>query len=193
MWCVGSIWCLPPFSVLSCHWRLHLILIFISTMLAGYNAVFQTLLGTLFTWGLTAAGAALVFVFHSSQVTPERSIVVLLPIDIVIQLQWTCDTSPCSVHLLRSSGEYSSVMLSQKLRRAHWRMIIKFSSCHLWVIPPLKRADTVSPKGVVTNILDISSGPHRLGLVCHIVNTLNISPKVLVGNTFWILHLRHYF
>ncbi|XP_061182116.1 zinc transporter ZIP11-like [Saccostrea echinata] len=36
-------------------------------MLAGYNAVFQTLLGTLFTWGLTAAGAALVFVFHSSQ------------------------------------------------------------------------------------------------------------------------------
>lgn len=28
---------------------------------------FQTLLGTLFTWGLTAAGAALVFVFHSSQ------------------------------------------------------------------------------------------------------------------------------
>lgn len=38
------------------------------TMLAGYNAVFQTLLGTLFTWGLTAAGAALVFVFHSSQV-----------------------------------------------------------------------------------------------------------------------------
>ena len=37
-------------------------------MLAGYNAVFQTLLGTLFTWGMTAAGAALVFVFHSSQV-----------------------------------------------------------------------------------------------------------------------------
>ncbi|XP_078316626.1 zinc transporter ZIP11-like isoform X2 [Crassostrea virginica] len=42
-------------------------------MLAGYNAVFQTLLGTLFTWGMTAAGAALVFVFHSSQVMTAAS------------------------------------------------------------------------------------------------------------------------
>ncbi|KAK3091807.1 hypothetical protein FSP39_022765 [Pinctada imbricata] len=36
-------------------------------MIAGYNAIFQTFLGTLFTWGLTALGSALVFVFHSSQ------------------------------------------------------------------------------------------------------------------------------
>eukprot|EP00057_Strongylocentrotus_purpuratus_P024897 XP_011679371.1 PREDICTED: zinc transporter ZIP11 [Strongylocentrotus purpuratus] len=32
-------------------------------MLQGYDPVTQALLGTLFTWGLTAAGAALVFVF----------------------------------------------------------------------------------------------------------------------------------
>jgi zinc transporter 11 len=37
-------------------------------MIAGYNAVIQTFLGTLFTWGLTAAGAALVFVFDGKQV-----------------------------------------------------------------------------------------------------------------------------
>ena len=36
-------------------------------MIAGYNAVVQTFLGTLFTWGLTAAGAALVFVFDGKQ------------------------------------------------------------------------------------------------------------------------------
>ncbi|GLD54292.1 zinc transporter ZIP11-like isoform X1, partial [Lates japonicus] len=37
------------------------------TMLEGYSPVTQALLGTLFTWGLTAAGAALVFVFSSRQ------------------------------------------------------------------------------------------------------------------------------
>ncbi|XP_052070809.1 zinc transporter ZIP11-like [Mytilus californianus] len=36
-------------------------------MIAGQNAIFQTFLGTLFTWGLTALGAALVFIFNSSQ------------------------------------------------------------------------------------------------------------------------------
>uniref|UniRef100_H3CES6 Zinc transporter ZIP11 n=3 Tax=Tetraodon nigroviridis TaxID=99883 RepID=H3CES6_TETNG len=36
-------------------------------MLEGYSPVVQALLGTLFTWGLTAAGAALVFVFSSHQ------------------------------------------------------------------------------------------------------------------------------
>lgn len=38
-----------------------------SSMLRGHSAVFQALLGTLFTWGLTAAGAALVFIFSSGQ------------------------------------------------------------------------------------------------------------------------------
>lgn len=38
-------------------------------MLEGYSPVTQALLGTLFTWGLTAAGSALVFVFSSRQVT----------------------------------------------------------------------------------------------------------------------------
>lgn len=37
-------------------------------MIAGQNAIFQTFLGTLFTWGLTALGAALVFIFNSKQV-----------------------------------------------------------------------------------------------------------------------------
>lgn len=36
-------------------------------MIAGYSAVFQAFLGTLFTWALTAAGAALVFVFDGRQ------------------------------------------------------------------------------------------------------------------------------
>nr|XP_040124450.1 zinc transporter ZIP11 [Ictidomys tridecemlineatus] len=36
-------------------------------MLQGHNPVFQALLGTFFTWGMTAAGAALVFVFSSGQ------------------------------------------------------------------------------------------------------------------------------
>ncbi|KAM8838030.1 zinc transporter ZIP11 isoform 2-T2 [Spinachia spinachia] len=36
-------------------------------MLEGYTPVTQALLGTLFTWALTAAGAALVFVFSSRQ------------------------------------------------------------------------------------------------------------------------------
>ncbi|XP_069012258.1 zinc transporter ZIP11-like isoform X2 [Embiotoca jacksoni] len=37
-------------------------------MLEGYSPMTQALLGTLFTWGMTAAGAALVFVFSSRQV-----------------------------------------------------------------------------------------------------------------------------
>ncbi|XP_016382980.1 zinc transporter ZIP11 [Sinocyclocheilus rhinocerous] len=36
-------------------------------MIAGVSPVLQALLGTLFTWGLTAAGAALVFIFSSGQ------------------------------------------------------------------------------------------------------------------------------
>ncbi|TWW81616.1 Zinc transporter ZIP11 [Takifugu flavidus] len=36
-------------------------------MLEGYSPIIQALIGTLFTWGLTAAGAALVFVFSSHQ------------------------------------------------------------------------------------------------------------------------------
>ncbi|XP_021344649.1 zinc transporter ZIP11-like, partial [Mizuhopecten yessoensis] len=36
-------------------------------MIDGYSATVQTILGTLFTWGLTAAGAGLVFVFQSNQ------------------------------------------------------------------------------------------------------------------------------
>ncbi|XP_033623238.1 zinc transporter ZIP11 isoform X3 [Fukomys damarensis] len=36
-------------------------------MLQGHSTVFQALLGTFFTWGMTAAGAALVFIFSSGQ------------------------------------------------------------------------------------------------------------------------------
>ncbi|XP_075072955.1 zinc transporter ZIP11 isoform X2 [Mixophyes fleayi] len=38
-----------------------------SKMIEGYSPVMQSLLGTLFTWGLTAAGSALVFVFSTGQ------------------------------------------------------------------------------------------------------------------------------
>lgn len=41
----------------------------VSSMLQGYSSVFQALLGTFFTWAMTAAGAALVFVFSSGQVS----------------------------------------------------------------------------------------------------------------------------
>ncbi|XP_073901341.1 zinc transporter ZIP11 isoform X2 [Castor canadensis] len=37
-------------------------------MLQGHSSVFQALLGTFFTWAMTAAGAALVFIFSSGQV-----------------------------------------------------------------------------------------------------------------------------
>ncbi|KAL4648668.1 zinc transporter ZIP11 isoform X3 [Arapaima gigas] len=37
-------------------------------MIPGYSPVTQALLGTLFTWGVTAAGSALVFVFSTGQV-----------------------------------------------------------------------------------------------------------------------------
>ncbi|KAM9044121.1 zinc transporter ZIP11 isoform 2-T2 [Megaptera novaeangliae] len=39
----------------------------VSSMLQGHSPVSQALLGTFFTWGMTAAGAALVFVFSSGQ------------------------------------------------------------------------------------------------------------------------------
>lgn len=37
-------------------------------MLKGYAPITQTLLGTLFTWGLTATGAALVIFIRGKQV-----------------------------------------------------------------------------------------------------------------------------
>lgn len=37
-------------------------------MIPDYNPVTQALLGTLFTWAVTALGSALVFVFNSGQV-----------------------------------------------------------------------------------------------------------------------------
>ena len=38
-------------------------------MLRGYSPIVQTLLGTLFTWGATAAGAALVIFIRGKQVS----------------------------------------------------------------------------------------------------------------------------
>jgi len=38
-------------------------------MLSGCHPVLQSLMGTLLTWGLTAAGSALVFVFQGGQVS----------------------------------------------------------------------------------------------------------------------------
>ena len=37
-------------------------------MIAGYSPEIQALFGTLLTWGLTAAGSALVFVISGTQV-----------------------------------------------------------------------------------------------------------------------------
>jgi len=38
-------------------------------MIEGFSPFLQATLGTLLTWGLTALGAALVFVFHSGNVS----------------------------------------------------------------------------------------------------------------------------
>lgn len=46
----------------------------VSSMLQGHSSVFQALLGTFFTWGMTAAGAALVFIFSSGQVSCLASV-----------------------------------------------------------------------------------------------------------------------
>ena len=43
-------------------------------MIAGINPILQTFLGTLFTWGMTAIGSALVFVFRSGQVRKRSNI-----------------------------------------------------------------------------------------------------------------------
>lgn len=45
------------------HW------IHIVRMLSGYHPIVQSLMGTLLTWGLTAAGSALVFVFQGGKVS----------------------------------------------------------------------------------------------------------------------------
>jgi hypothetical protein len=37
-------------------------------MLQNYGAITQALMGTLFTWGLTAAGAGMVVIFNGTQV-----------------------------------------------------------------------------------------------------------------------------
>lgn len=37
-------------------------------MIVNYSPLTQALLGTLFTWGVTAAGSAMVFVFRGGQV-----------------------------------------------------------------------------------------------------------------------------
>ena len=49
-------------------------------MIETVHPVVQALLGTLFTWGLTAAGAALVFVFQSSQVNNKAVSIVLVTV-----------------------------------------------------------------------------------------------------------------
>lgn len=41
---------------------------FISEMLKNCGAVFQALIGTIFTWGVTAAGAGMVVFFQGTQV-----------------------------------------------------------------------------------------------------------------------------
>ena len=42
-------------------------------MLIGYSPVVQALMGTIFTWALTAAGSALALVIKGSQVSRARA------------------------------------------------------------------------------------------------------------------------
>jgi hypothetical protein len=41
---------------------------FVSKMLQNHGAIFQALIGTIFTWGVTAAGAGMVVFFQGTQV-----------------------------------------------------------------------------------------------------------------------------
>jgi len=47
-------------------------------MIEGYEPLTQAILGTLFTWGMTAAGAALVIFFRGTQVILNPSYIQLL-------------------------------------------------------------------------------------------------------------------
>lgn len=57
-------------------------------MIAGFGPVAQAVLGTFLTWGLTAAGSALVFVFSSGQVSPGISSSFLASLRIQIPGLW---------------------------------------------------------------------------------------------------------
>uniref|UniRef100_A0A8C2F4S1 Zinc transporter ZIP11 n=1 Tax=Cyprinus carpio TaxID=7962 RepID=A0A8C2F4S1_CYPCA len=71
-------------------------------MIAGVSPVLQALLGTLFTWGLTAAGAALVFVFSSGQV--RRSLLLFCPQVMLAASYWSL-LAP-AIEMAEDSGKY---------------------------------------------------------------------------------------
>uniref|UniRef100_A0A3Q2YZL1 Zinc transporter ZIP11 n=1 Tax=Hippocampus comes TaxID=109280 RepID=A0A3Q2YZL1_HIPCM len=70
-------------------------------MIEGYSPVAQALLGTLFTWGLTAAGAAMVFVFSGRQV-----IVHFLDFVMLAASYWSL-LAP-AIDMAEDSGKYGS-------------------------------------------------------------------------------------
>lgn len=61
-------------------------------MIAGLHPLVQSLLGTFLTWGLTAAGAGLVFIWSGGKVGGEGSSEELGPVDrcyYVLLPRWT--------------------------------------------------------------------------------------------------------
>uniref|UniRef100_A0A3P8ZKS2 Zinc transporter ZIP11 n=2 Tax=Esox lucius TaxID=8010 RepID=A0A3P8ZKS2_ESOLU len=75
-------------------------------MLPGYSPVTQALLGTLFTWGLTAAGAALVFVFSSRQVKDRHGISQCAAAVMLAASYWSL-LAP-AIDMAEDSGKYGS-------------------------------------------------------------------------------------
>ena len=80
-------------------------------MLAGIGPVWQALLGTLLTWGLTAAGAALVFVFQGGEVRRERDdTIVYCIVYWVLSLLYYTFITPCV--RMRSRGRVFGLWVS---------------------------------------------------------------------------------
>lgn len=107
------------------------------TMLEGYSPVTQALLGTLFTWGLTAAGAALVFVFSSRQVIQRKQAYTKKPQGFKARAnaskKYLSSVSPVCLPLLFSQWRWASSLLAKISIRTRKTGIIppKSKLCHL--------------------------------------------------------------
>lgn len=107
-------------------------------MIQGYGPVMQAFLGTLFTWGLTAAGAALVLVIRGSQVSNYN-----LKIDkqkqtvfhwILAKIAWCQSGIRCRSYDCRFLLEFvtSSHWNGERIKDLWWKWTVCLHSCWFW-------------------------------------------------------------